>query len=243
MRRIGLTALLTLGVMLLACVKLNPAFDELELGEDESGDGDGEPTGDGDGEPTGDGDGDPTGDGDGEPTGDGDGDGEPGESDSESGDGDGDPVECAGVLLDQPYPALTTLGALIVDVENAPGFALQGPDCQVLTICVSDQGVCNSESEFLVRIRSNGVATSGNPIPVLPTRIRMHFTPGKPSCNLPPLIFDPSQSIGINWVEGNQQQTVSARLPCFEGTDLELWVGIDGSTFYDSELLHAAALW
>ncbi len=33
------------------------------------------------------------------------------------------------------------------------------------------------------------------------------------------------------------------RLPCFEGTVLDLWIGQDGSSFYDSELLEPAALW
>ncbi|HLT40147.1 MAG TPA: hypothetical protein VK034_27890, partial [Enhygromyxa sp.] len=154
MRRIGLA----LGFVLLACTRLNPAFDQLEVGDDdESGDGDpgdGDP---GDGDP---GDGDP---GDGDP-GDGDpGDGDPGDGDPGDGDpGDGDPGdgdgdtndECDGVLLDEPYDALTTLGALIVETDNAPGFALQGPDCQILTICVSDQPVCDSQSPFLVRLGS-----------------------------------------------------------------------------------------
>jgi hypothetical protein len=240
MRRLAVS----LGFMLLACAKLNPAFDELdELGEAESGDGD-----PGDGDP---GDGDPgagdPGDGDGEgESGDGDGESESesGDGDGESGDGDGDPNEqCAGVLLDEPYDALTTTGALVVDVSNAPGFALQEADCQILTICVSDQPTCDSQSAWIVRINSKGIAVAGNAIPVEPTRIRLHFTPGKPSCGMPPLIFDPSQFIEINWVDNNLQKVVPVRLPCFEGTDLELWVGFDGSSFYDGELLHAAALW
>jgi hypothetical protein len=237
-----------LGFLLLACTKLNPAFDDLdELGDDESGDG--EP-GDGDGDSGGDGDGEPgDGDGDGEP-GDGDGDGEPGDGDGDSGDGDsgdgdgdGDSDACAGVLLEDSYEAATTFGALIVDVANAPGFASHAADCQILTICVADQPVCDGMSPFLARLHSNSISLPGNAIPLEPTRIRLHFTPGKPSCGMPPLIFDPSQFIEISWVTNNLQQMIPVRLPCFEGTDLELWVGIDGSSFYDVDLTHGAALW
>jgi cysteine-rich repeat protein len=108
-------------LLLSACSRENPAFDEeagdetLSSGESAEsgkttsttvGDGDGDPSGDGDGSPmttttttTGDGDGAPTtsGDGDGDPTTTGDGDGEPmttGDGDGAGGDGDGAPAEC-----------------------------------------------------------------------------------------------------------------------------------------------------
>jgi hypothetical protein len=73
MRRLGLLAPLSLGLLAPACAKDNPAFDACETdaacGDETQGDGDGDP-GDGDGDP-------------------GDGDGETGDGD---GDGDGDPA-------------------------------------------------------------------------------------------------------------------------------------------------------
>jgi hypothetical protein len=87
MRRLGLLAPACLGLLVSACVKDNPAFDDCETdpscGDETRGDGDGD-SGDGDpgdGDP---GDGDP---GDGDP---GDGDGDTGDGDGDSGDGDGD---------------------------------------------------------------------------------------------------------------------------------------------------------
>ncbi|HVI04210.1 MAG TPA: hypothetical protein VM869_36215 [Enhygromyxa sp.] len=258
MRRTGAL----IGFALLACVQVNPAFDELdELGDGESGEsergdgdgdrgdgdgeaGDGDPgDGDGDGAP-GDGDGEP-GDGDGEP-GDGEGDdGEPGDGDgdgeSDTGDGDGDNPLCEPGSFDDALPAVVG-GAVMVDASKAPGFVEQDLDCQVLVICNGKQELCSTQTPYIAQLSSGGLMVPGVAL-MEPAPIRVHFQPGKPSCGMPPLILDPTQYLEISWIGNNLPETIQVRLPCFEGTVLDLWVAQDGSTFYDEQLTDEAAIW
>ena len=224
-----------IGFALLACVQVNPAFDELdelgdgESGESERGDGDGD-RGDGDGEP-----GEGDGDGDGEP-GDGDGDGE-----SDTGDGDGDNTLCEPGSFDDATPAVVG-GAVMVDASKAPGFVEQDLDCQVLVICNGKQELCSTQTPYIAQLSSGGLMVPGVAL-MEPAPIRVHFQPGKPSCGMPPLILDPTQYLEISWIGNNLPETIQVRLPCFEGTVLDLWVAQDGSTFYDEQLTDEAAIW
>ena len=231
MRR-RLPILLTL---LAACTSVNPAFDEQDTtGEQatstagsEEGDAD---VGDGDGD-TGDGDGD-TGDGDGD-TGDGD------------GDGDGDPAElCEPDEILEPYAPLMANEVTNISAVNAPQFDAYPAECYAMKICAAAQTNCNVSSNALGRYYSGGPFSPGTNA-LAPTPIKIAFYGGPASCGMP-LILGPLQSFELEYSNGDgATKTVSLRVPCLNGDgDVPpLWVGEDGSTFWDADLTEAAALW
>jgi hypothetical protein len=262
MRRVMVRSSFVIALGLVACTRINPAFDDLdelgyesETGDGDPGDGDGDSTtgdGDGDTSTTGDGDGDTstTGDGDGDPSTTGDGDGDTsttgdGDGDtSTTGDGDGDdPALCSEPIDVDPYVAVLVGGVISLDVIPAPGFAQQEPDCQTLTVCNAEQPGCGPQTPYLARINSGGVSMPGVTLNQS-AALQIHFSPGKPSCGMPPLVLGAGQYVKIHATNNNNNPTVvEALLPCFQGTELQLWVGNDGSTFYDAGLSQPAALW
>lgn len=246
------TALL-LGLGLLACVRANPAFDELdELGDEsgaERGDGDGDGDesvdgdagdGDGDGDDQGDGDSDDQGDGDGDGDDNGDGDGEPSESESETGDGDGDDDLCTPAPSVQDPPPLLVEGEIAIDVSDAPGFAEQEAGCLRLIVCHADQNSCEANTDPFAILQSGMISTEGQVPELAP--IRIAFRSGNPSCAEPVLVLDPYQRVNIAYLEADQTpKTLKVYLPCFEGLELDLWVAADGSSYYDAQLQDLAA--
>jgi hypothetical protein len=224
-------------LVMMACTSPNPAFEDSDDTSEDTTSSSGVP---GDGDP-GDGDGD-TGDGDGG-TGDGDGDGDSGDGDS--GDGDGDPIACEppGEPVD-PHNPLVLNSVSGVDATNAPQFDVGYPaDCYTVTICVAAQGTCGPTSSFLARYRNGGAFSMGSMSLAL-TPIKLAFHSGTNPCG-EPLMWGTEQSLELiyNDMPNGQHKTVSILLPCLDGDPPTVWVGADGSTFWDPELTLPAALW
>lgn len=264
MRRLPIVA----AVFVLACTRTNPAFDGVgEASETTdastsdptslSGDGDGDPSsGDGDGEPDpGDGDGEPgsessessesetSGDGDGDPdSGDGDGDSGDGDGEPDPGDGDGDPIDplCdPGEWIEDAFPFETaSLG--FVDTSAAPGFDAAPYACHEFVICRAEQPQCDGDSPYLVKGISNGDVFAGQGNDVDPGPLQLRFWPGPLPCE-EPLELDPSQYFGADYWTG-QWAVIKIMLPCYEEYGAPLYIGEDGSTFWDPELTEPAAL-
>jgi hypothetical protein len=255
MRRLAIGIALSLGV--LACTRLNPAFEEelgedgdetrgdsAEKGEEHEGDGDGSDGHEGDGDPT-TGDGDPT-TGDGDPTtGDGDpttGDGDPTTGDGDPTTGDGDPN---GLVCEFPTPLIaydpaTAKAITHVDISHAPGFH-NASSCWAMSLCPADQSCEPFDSSVLYWIDSTGDGESGFS-QNLPVSLRLSIRPLSLECP-DPMLLDSSQWFDVHVSDGGGVEIIKVRLPCTAQKELDLWIGYDGSTFWNSDLTIPAALW
>jgi hypothetical protein len=218
-------------------------------GDGDSGDGDGD-SGDGDGD-SGDGDGDgDSGDGDGDgDSGDGDGDGDgdtgdgDGDGDGDTGDGDGDPIEelCQTRLSMEDFFPFQTHSLSVIDTNNAPNFDLAPQNCHLMMICTATQDFCDPMHDYMVKIYSNGNTVVGVPFND-PQSLQIRFHPGGGFCGQASLDLDPSQSISLQFWNGQFQQ-LPVRLPCLTDYNVPIYVAQDGSTFWDFDLTMPAALW
>ncbi|KIG19111.1 Alkaline phosphatase [Enhygromyxa salina] len=212
-----------------ACTLPNPAFNEPDTAADDSTSGepgDGDP-GDGDPEDTGDGD---SGDGDGDNT----------DTDTGDGDGDGDPEACVLEEPNGPYAVLELDGIEGMEMNGAPEFNAIRQNCYSITICPAEQGNCGINTSFLGRHPSGGMFAKGGSGVLTPIKVVVH--PGPALCGQPAL-FTTQQSFELNYVVSAVENSVSVRLPCFEGNDTTLFIAEDGSSFWDSKLTDPAALW
>jgi hypothetical protein len=57
------------------------------------------------------------------------------------------------------------------------------------------------------------------------------------------LSVDPSQSLGIEFWNGQALEILPVRLPCLTEYNVPIYIAYDGSTFWDSGFGDPASLW
>jgi hypothetical protein len=220
-------------------------------GDGDTGDGDGD-SGDGDGD-SGDGDGD-SGDGDGDgdgDTGDGDGDGDEDSGDGDGddsgdgdGDGDGDPIEelCLMPLPMEDFFPFQIESLSVIQTNNAPNFDLAPEDCHLMMVCPATQDFCDPMNLYMAKVYSNGATYIGESYGD-PQALQIRFHAGGGQCGVASLDLDPTQSISLQFWNGQGFELLPIRLPCLSDYNVPIYVAQDGSTFWDIELTSPAALW
>ncbi|KIG13831.1 hypothetical protein DB30_07486 [Enhygromyxa salina] len=128
-----------------------------------------------------------------------------------------------------------------IEFEAIAGLANLPPGCVAVTACRAEQAQCNVQSPFLARRSNGGNVVVGNfADPATP--IKLAFGPGPSPCGMPvEFALGDALKLGVVF-NSNRRESAVLPLPCFSGPSLVLYVGKDGSTFYDEELLEPAAL-
>jgi YD repeat-containing protein len=122
-----------------------------------------------------------------------------------------------------------------IDLSRMPGFNLN-TSCHAVTVCPDAAGFCRYTSteklgwkgSYLTAIYGDGAVASPA------ARIRLEFNLGPDStCPNTPYTFAAGDTLGLTF-DGGKHTTVY--LPAFTGGpgSLVLWVGDDGSTYYDA---------
>jgi hypothetical protein len=163
-----------------------------------------------------------------------------GDGDAGDGDpGDGDPdLVCEFTTPLDPYePALASM-ITHVDLANAPGF-VSDTACWTLAFCAADQDCSADGVPLKYEVDSTGSYVANISAQVVPLRLTIR---PKLDCDAP-MQLDTTQTFEVHVPIGANSEILSVRLPCIETHELDLWIGHDGSTFWNSDLSDPAALW
>jgi hypothetical protein len=139
-------------------------------------------------------------------------------------------------------PPFQTHSLAEIDPTNAPNFDLAPLNCHLMMFCPATQDGCSPMSPYMAKIYSNGNLVIGdNYLDPQALQIRIH--PGGGQCGGASLDLEPSQSISLQFWNGQQFQDLQIRMPCLKDYNVPFYVAQDGSTFWDIELTQPAALW
>ncbi len=170
---------------------------------------------------------------------------EVGESES-SDTGEGETSETGGVGEPSCGPPLVGEPLLVFNVgevipDNIPSFAAAPSGCVVITVCHGDQPSCSRNTTFMAWAESGGGFQMGEeydpPVPIL---VHIEITE---LCDLI-LMLDAAQILELSVVnELGDPELVEIPMPCGALSEVKLWIGDDGSAFWDPTLLECAAGW
>lgn len=145
--------------------------------------------------------------------------------------------ECEPIVRVEPVP-LELLAVAEASGENVPELVYGEPGCVVATFC-HGAGTCHYDSDgYLGQLISGTPGFMGGVSFESPDILQIHLAN---ACGAT-LLTEPTEYLGVVALDSSQNLLqAKIYLPCFEGAAMNLFVTLEGSTYWDAGLTDLAA--
>lgn len=140
-----------------------------------------------------------------------------------------------------PTESLRIADLLGIDASGMTGFNAAGFRCKSLAVCGTAQN-CVYFSEFLGTVQSQEMPYTDGAELSEPQAVKLRIAGGAQGmCAGTEFKMLSGESLELTYGVANGQKALLVSMPEFSGTELTLYVAVDGSTYHDAALTKRAA--